>query len=186
VGDRPFAVALGDSIIGLGATSDVVARMARVFEQEKAAAVIAVEEVAATDAHRYGIVAPLGFARGKPPNDNGDIFELADLVEKPRAGTAPSNLAIAARYVLAPSIFDALEQTRAGVGGEIQLTDAIRRLKRDGGRVFAIKLGHAERRFDIGNVESYFRAFVEFALADPKHGAPLRTFLTQLLDGSHS
>jgi UTP--glucose-1-phosphate uridylyltransferase len=178
VGDRPFAVALGDSIIGLGATSDVVARMARVFEQEKAAAVIAVEEVAAAEAHRYGIVAPLDGA--------GDIFELADLVEKPRTGTAPSNLAIAARYVLSPSIFDALEETRAGVGGEIQLTDAIRRLKRDGGRVFAIKLGHAERRFDIGNLESYFRAFVEFALADPQHGAPLRTFLTQLLDGSHS
>jgi UTP--glucose-1-phosphate uridylyltransferase len=178
VGDRPFAVALGDSIIGLGTTSDVVAHMARVFEQKKAAAVIAVEEVAATEAHRYGIVAPL--------DGVGDVFELADLVEKPRAGTAPSNLAIAARYVLAPAIFDALEQTRAGVGGEIQLTDAIRRLKHDGGRVFAIKLGPNERRFDIGNLESYFRAFVEFALADPKHGASLRTFLTQLLNGSHS
>jgi UTP--glucose-1-phosphate uridylyltransferase len=173
VGDRPFAVALGDSIIGLDSKSDVVARMARVFEEESAAAVIAVEEVAPSDAHRYGIVSPR--------NGVGDVFELADLVEKPRAGTAPGNLAIAARYILAPSIFDALEQTRAGVGGEIQLTDAIRRLMKDGGRVFALRLGDAERRFDIGNLESYFRAFVEFALADPKHGASLRRFLEQHL-----
>jgi UTP--glucose-1-phosphate uridylyltransferase len=177
VGDRPFAVALGDSIIGLDSQSDVVARMARVFEEHDAAAVIAVEEVPPADAHRYGIVSPR--------NGSGDVFELADLVEKPRAGAAPSNLAIAARYVLAPSIFDALEQTRAGVGGEIQLTDAIRRLMHDGGRVFAMRLGPSERRFDIGNLESYFRAFVEFALADPQHGAALRRFLDRLIDDSH-
>ncbi len=181
VGDRPFAVALGDSIIGLDSKSDVVARMSRLFEEHQAVAVIAVEEVAPADADRYGIVQPLDTLRG-----SAEIFELADLVEKPRAGSAPSNLAIAARYVLAPSIFDALEQTRAGVGGEIQLTDAIRTLMRDGGRVFAIKLGDAERRFDIGNLESYFRAFVEFALADPKHGSSLRRFLEQLLHDSHS
>jgi UTP--glucose-1-phosphate uridylyltransferase len=180
VGDRPFAVALGDSIIGLDSKSDVVARMSRVFEEHNAAAVIAVEAVAPEDAHRYGIVRPLDSARGKPANGSGDVFELADLVEKPRAGSAPGNLAIAARYVLAPSIFDALEKTRAGVGGEIQLTDAIRRLMRDGGRVFAMRLGPAERRFDIGNLESYFRAFVEFALADPQHGHALRRFLAQL------
>ena len=177
VGERPFAVALGDSIIGLDTQSDVVARMARVFEEHNAAAVIAVEEVPPGDAHRYGIVSPR--------NGSGDVFELADLVEKPRPGSAPSNLAIAARYVLAPSIFDALEQTRAGVGGEIQLTDAIRRLMHDGGRVFAMRLGHAERRFDIGNLESYFRAFVEFALADPQHGDALRRFLEQHLHDSH-
>lgn len=172
VGNRPFAVALGDSIIGLESQSDVVARMSRVFAEQDAAAVIAVEEVAPADAHRYGIVSPR--------NGTSEVFELADLVEKPRAGAAPSNLAIAARYVLAPSIFDALERTRAGVGGEIQLTDAIRRLMHDGGRVFAMRLGPAERRFDIGNLESYFRAFVEFALADPQHGPALRRFLTQL------
>ena len=177
VGDRPFAVALGDSIIGLDRQSDVVARMARVFEEHDAAAVIAVEEVPPADAHRYGIVSPR--------NGAGDVFELADLVEKPRAGAAPSNLAIAARYVLAPSIFDALEQTRAGVGGEIQLTDAIRRLMHDGGPVFAMRLGRSERRFDIGNLESYFRAFVEFALADPQHGPALRRFLDRLIDDSH-
>jgi UTP--glucose-1-phosphate uridylyltransferase len=178
VGDRPFAVALGDSIIGLDTKSDVVARMSRVFEEHDAAAVIAVEEVAAADAHRYGIVSPR--------NGTGDVFELADLVEKPRAGSAPSNLAIAARYVLAPAIFDALEQTRAGVGGEIQLTDAIRRLMHDGGRVFALRLAASERRYDIGNLESYFRAFAEFALADPQYGASLRRFLEQHLHDSHS
>jgi UTP--glucose-1-phosphate uridylyltransferase len=147
-----------------------------------------VEEVAPADAHRYGIVSPLTLrqAQGHPEQSRGvngsdDVFELADLVEKPRTGTAPSNLAIAARYVLAPSIFDALEHTRAGHGGEIQLTDAIRGLMKDGGRVFAIRLGEGERRFDIGNLESYFRAFVEFALADPKYGPSLRRFLDRLL-----
>ena len=178
VNDRPFVVALGDSIIGLDAKSDVVARMAHVFEDRDAVAVIAVEEVPPADAHSYGIVKPLDGA--------GDVFELADVIEKPRVGEAPSNLAIAARYVLAPAIFDALEHTRAGVGGEIQLTDAIRRLMQQGGRVFAMKLTHAERRFDIGNVDAYFRAFVEFALADRKHGPGLRQFLEQLLDDSHS
>jgi UTP--glucose-1-phosphate uridylyltransferase len=186
VGNRPFVVALGDSIIGLDSKSDVVSRMSRVFEEHEAAAVIAVEEVAAADAHRYGIV--------QPANGTGEAFELADLVEKPRQGSAPSNLAIAARYVLAPSIFEALEHTRAGVGGEIQLTDAIRRLMHDGGRVFAMRLGGAERRYDIGNLESYFRAFAEFALADPQYGPALRRFLEQLLvpsaveglDDSHS
>lgn len=178
VGNRPFAVALGDSIIGLDSKSDVVARMARVFEEHDAAAVIAVEEVASTEAHRYGIVSPR--------NGTGGVFELADLIEKPRAGSAPSNLAIAARYVLAPSIFDALERTRAGVGGEIQLTDAIRRLMHEGGRVFAMRLADCERRYDIGNLESYFRAFAEFALADPQHGPSLRSFLEQLLHDSDS
>jgi len=106
---------------------------------------------------------------------------LADLVEKPSAADAPSTLAIAARYVLSPAIFDALDATPPGVGGEIQLTDAIRRLIRDGGRAYGIVLGADERRFDIGNFDAYFRAFVEFALADPKHGPSLRAFVERLL-----
>ena len=84
--------------------------------------------------------------------------------------SAPSTLAIAARYVLSPAIFEALARTAPGVGGEIQLTDAIRRLMRDGGRVYGMALGPEERRFDIGNFDAYFRAFVEFALADPAYG----------------
>jgi UTP--glucose-1-phosphate uridylyltransferase len=178
VGHQPFVVALGDSIIGMHAQSDVVERMTRCFAEKGAAAVIAFEEVAADEVHQYGIAAPRG--------GGGDVFEIADLVEKPSRGEAPSHLAIAARYVLSPAIFDALDRTPPGKGGEIQLTDAIRAVIRSGGRAFGVRLGADERRYDIGNFDAYFRAFVEFALADPRHGAALRDHLEQVLRVPHS
>jgi UTP--glucose-1-phosphate uridylyltransferase len=178
VGDQPFVVALGDSIIGLHAQSDVVQRMTACFEHNRAAAVIAFEQVPLNEAPHYGIA--------QPKNGAGDVFEVADVIEKPSAQEAPSNLAIAARYVFAPSIFAAIKRTRPGKGGEIQLTDAIRLILQDGGRVYGIRLREDERRFDIGNFDAYFRAFVEFALADEKHGAALRQFVEQWLDAYHS
>src|SRR5262249_37402664 len=108
-------------------------------------------------------------------------FELADIVEKPGVTEAPSTLAVAARYVFAPAIFNHLERTAPGKGGEIQLTDAIRCMILSGGRVLGMRLGPHERRFDIGNFDSYFRAFIEFALADPRHGSDLRSFVRELL-----
>ena len=84
-----------------------------------------------------------------------------------------------------PAIFGALANTRRGKGGEIQLTDAIRSLIRDGGRAYGVRLRPGERRYDIGNFESYFEAFVEFALADPKFGVTLRRRLLEILDVSH-
>ena len=173
VGHEPFVVALGDSIIGLNRQSDIVRRMRQVFDDKQAAAVIALEEVPREDVRHYGIA--------QPRQSVGGLIELADLVEKPDPADAPSTLAIAARYVLSPSIFEALDATPPGVGGEIQLTDAIRRLIRDGGRAYGIVLGPEERRFDIGNFDAYFRAFVEFALADPKHGPSLRAFVERLV-----
>ena len=173
VAHEPFVVALGDSIIGLDRQSDIVRRMREVFEEKQAAAVIALEEVPREEVRHYGIAQPRRTVNG--------LVELADLVEKPNPSDAPSTLAIAARYVLSPAIFDALDATSPGVGGEIQLTDAIRRLIRDGGRAYGIVLGPDERRFDIGNFDAYFRAFVEFALADPKHGPSLRAFVERLV-----
>jgi UTP--glucose-1-phosphate uridylyltransferase len=119
------------------------------------------------------------------PKGGGEVFELADVIEKPSAQEAPSNLAIAARYVFAPAIFTALERTPAGKNGEIQLTDAIRLIIQEGGKVLGMRLRKEERRFDIGNYDAYFRAFVEFALADEKYGAGLRKFLVQLLNERH-
>ena len=176
VGEQPFVVALGDSIIGLHAQSDIVRRATRCFRENKADAVIAFEEVPQSDVHHYGIAKP------KKP---GDLFELEDVIEKPTEREAPSNLAIAARYVFAPNIFDALQRTPPGKGGEIQLTDAIRLIIQEGGKVLGMKLHQGERRFDIGNYDAYFRAFVEFALADEKYGASLRKFLKQLLHEPH-
>ncbi len=180
VGDQPFVVALGDSIIGVNAQSDIVARMVERFESDGADVVVAFEEVAREDVVRYGIA--------RPASDSHvpDIFDLADLIEKPSVEEAPSRLAVAARYVLSPRIFDALSTTEPGTGGEIQLTDAIRSVLADGGRGIGIRLGPDERRFDIGNFGSYFRAFTEFALADPRYGEGLRRELRQLLDDGDS
>jgi UTP--glucose-1-phosphate uridylyltransferase len=109
-----------------------------------------------------------------------------ELVEKPDRDEAPSNLAIAARYVLSPDIFAALHRTQPGKGGEIQLTDAIRLLLQEGGPVYGVRLQPSERRYDIGNFGAYFRAFVEFALADERQGAELRGHLEELLHADHS
>lgn len=171
IGDQPFVVALGDSIIGMHAQSDVVRRMTECFTEHNAAAVIAFEEVPQDEISNYGVA---------QPKSDGPIFELADVIEKPAQEEAPSNLAIAARYVFAPRIFDALAQTAPGKGGEIQLTDAIRLLIQAGEPVYGVCLNEAEQRYDIGNFDAYFRAFVEFALADEKHGPALRTYLAQL------
>jgi UTP--glucose-1-phosphate uridylyltransferase len=108
------------------------------------------------------------------------------VVEKPSPEEAPSNLAIAARYILSPAIFDALGRQAPGKGGEIQLTDAIRVLIREGGKAYGVRLTGGERRYDIGNFDAYFQAFVEFALADPKYGANLRRHLEGLLHVPHA
>ncbi len=174
VGNQPFVVALGDSIIGLNAASRVVALMIEQFCTSGADAVVALEEVPPSEVVHYGIAQPKGAA--------GEVFELADLIEKPSAEEAPGNLAVAARYVFSSAIFDCLAATRPGKGGEIQLTDAIRMLIEQGRRVLGVRLGSNEKRFDIGNFESYFLAFAEFALADPHLSGTLRRKLAAMLD----
>jgi UTP--glucose-1-phosphate uridylyltransferase len=177
VGNQAFVVALGDSIIGIHAESDVVKRMKKVFIEREATAVIAFEDVPHDEVFRYGIAAP---------KENDEVFELADVIEKPSVETAPSNLAIAARYIFSPVIFNALEQTSFGTGDEIQLTDAIRCLIREGHKVYGVLLRPGEKRFDIGNFDSYFRAFISFALTDEKYGANLREHLGELLNANYS
>jgi UTP--glucose-1-phosphate uridylyltransferase len=173
VGNQPFVVALGDSIIGMHAESDVVQRMTRLYQERGAAAVIAFEEVPRAEVSQYGIA---------QPKTDDEVFEIVDLVEKPAVRDAPSNLAIAARYVLSPAVFDALARTRRGKGGEIQLTDAIRGVIQTGGKAYGVRLRPGERRYDIGNFEAYFEAFVAFALADPKFGPALRQHLLDVLN----
>jgi UTP--glucose-1-phosphate uridylyltransferase len=174
IGNQPFVVALGDSIIGLHAQSDIVRRMIDQFEKTNVDLVVALEEVPAAEVVQYGIA--------KPRNQLGDVFELEDVIEKPAREEAPSNLAVAARYVFSPAIFEALEQTSPGKGGEIQLTDAIRLLLKQGCRGLGMSLSRGERRFDIGNFDSYFRTFAEFALRDPRYGPKLREFVRDLLE----
>jgi UTP--glucose-1-phosphate uridylyltransferase len=172
VGEQPFVVALGDSMIGRDRPSDVTRRMIDEFERLDAAAVIAFEEVPREEVIHYGIARPTGEA--------GDLFPLADLIEKPSVAEAPSNLAVAARYVFSSRIFDCLTRTKPGKGDEIQLTDAIRKLIAEGLPVYGMRLHAEEARYDIGNFESYFQAFVEFALADPQYGAAARAALERV------
>ncbi|HID75746.1 MAG TPA: UTP--glucose-1-phosphate uridylyltransferase [Planctomycetaceae bacterium] len=174
VGQMPFVVALGDSIIGRHAASQVVRRMIDVFCSEGVKAVVAFEEVPREEVVQYGIA--------QPKDGASDVFELADVIEKPEVDEAPSNLAVAARYVFSPVIFDYLRKTAPGKGDEIQLTDAMRAMIRGGHRTLGIRLPPGEKRFDIGNFESYFEAFVEFVLADPAVSESLKQRCRQLLE----
>jgi UTP--glucose-1-phosphate uridylyltransferase len=176
-GDAPFAVALGDSILGRHAQSRTLSHMKEVFTKERPAAVVAFREVAPHEVGQYGIAEPAGEVCA------GESFALRDLIEKPSPAEAPSCLAVAARYIFAPSIYAALHQTQPGKGGEIQLTDAIRSLMQSGERVLGVTLPPGEERYDIGNFESYFKAFLDFALFDPVHGGELRRHARRLLDG---
>lgn len=175
VGNQPFVVALGDSILGMHAKSRIVERMIEEYERTSADVIVCFEELEnPKDVVHYGIAKPKGAI-------SGDVFELESLVEKPSVDEAPSNLAVAARYVFSPAIFDELQRTERGKGGEIQLTDAMCQVLQNGGKGVGIRLPKDEPRFDIGNFESYFQAFVDFALADPQYGQGLETYLRQKL-----
>jgi UTP--glucose-1-phosphate uridylyltransferase len=166
-------VALGDSVIVSPAKDPLVKRMVAAHLEFGPAATIAVETVPKEAVSRYGIVAPKG------PTD--DVFEIADIVEKPAPDKAPSNLSAAGRYILDPVIFDAIRRTKPGVGGELWLTDALRILLREGRSIMCVRLRNGERRLDIGNFQSYFQAFVELAFADPECGEAVREWATGLL-----
>ena len=178
VGEQPFVIALGDTLIGTGDDSDIVGRLTRTYERHGADAVVAFEPVPADQTDQYGIatVRPV-----RPPSLPEDVFELDDLVEKPPAGAAASDLAVASRYVCRPVLFDYLDRTPPDEAGLLQLTDALRAMIHDGRRVLGVRLAPGERRYDVGDFASYFTAFVEFALADPKHGRQLADHLRRRL-----
>jgi UTP--glucose-1-phosphate uridylyltransferase len=159
--DGPVAVAVGDALVG----GELMQRLVDAFTRADAAAALAVEPVARDRVGHYGIIAPAG---------DGDPIPVAGIVEKPDPADAPSNLAVAGRWVLAAGAAATLRATPPGHGGEVQLTDAIERLCRDGRRVVAVPLAPGERRLDVGDPEGYAGAFVERALADPRFGARLR------------
>ncbi len=174
--NEPFAVALGDSILGRFGQSRVLSQMREVFETQKCAAVVAFSEVSSGEVSRYGIADPM-----EKPQD-GATFALRDLIEKPAPHEAPSRLAIAGRYLFSPALYGSLRETKPGKDGEIQLTDAMRGLLQNGERILGIVLPPGEQRFDIGNFPSYFKAFVEFALFDPLYGEVLREHARKLLN----
>lgn len=171
VGDDHFVVALGDSIIKNRDGGNFLRAMIETHLESGVACTMAVEEVDVDDVHRYGIIQP---REGDP---SGGPMAVEDVVEKPQPGAAPSNLAIAARYIFSPAIFEAIGRTAPDQRGELQLTDSIKHLLQLGYEVQAIPLRPGERRYDIGNFESYFKAFIDFAIADEKYGYLVRQYL---------
>ncbi|MEZ0609894.1 UTP--glucose-1-phosphate uridylyltransferase GalU [Fibrella sp. WM1] len=166
VGNEPFAVLLGDTI--MDAVMPVTQQLIDTYEQY-GGSVIAVEEVPADKVNRYGIVG------GKALSER--IMALDTLIEKPSIAEAPSNLAIAGRYVLTPDVFDALDRTPVGKNGEVQLTDALKlMLMRE--NLFAHRI--EGKRHDIGNKLDFLKTTVEFALKRPEFAEPFRAYLKSL------
>jgi UTP--glucose-1-phosphate uridylyltransferase len=171
VGNEPFAVLLSDDVID--GRVPCIKQMIEVFERY-ARSVVAIQRVDRKAVSSYGII------KGYPVQDhswNGRLFRIDDMVEKPEPRRAPSNLAIIGRYILTPAIFDELVATRKGAGGEIQLTDALRRLLAKEpiyGFLFEGK------RYDAGDKLGFLQATVEMALKRPDLGKPFRQYLKTL------
>ncbi|MCC6433445.1 MAG: UTP--glucose-1-phosphate uridylyltransferase [Acidimicrobiales bacterium] len=168
VGDDPFAVMLPDDIMVDGG---VLLRGMIASLQDTGASVVALKEFPFSEISAYGCAAHEPATAGSP------LVKITGLVEKPKAEQAPSNLAVMGRYVFTPAIFEHLAQIRPGVGGEIQLTDAMDRLLRaDGMSGFVF----SEGRYDIGQKQDFLRATVELAMEHPELGADFTQFLTDL------
>ena len=171
VGNEPFAVLLGDDLID---ERDVL--LARMIEEQQSrqATIVALLEVDPKAAHLYGVATV-------EPTDDEDVVRITGLVEKPAPGTAPSNYAVIGRYVLRPEIFDVLDNTKPGKGGEIQLTDALQKLAADdiAGGVFGVVF--RGRRYDTGDRVDYIKAIVQLAVDRDDLGPELRPWLTQFV-----
>ena len=171
VGNEPFAVLLGDVIIpGLRpATKQLI----EVYEST-GTGVIAVEEVPHERTGMYGIVDVQPAAN---TNWGNRLLQIRDLVEKPNPADAPSNLAVTGRYVLPPEIFNCLERTPPGRGGEIQLTDGLQLLKNEHGLFAYVYEG---KSYDAGDKLGFLKATVEFGLENTEFGAEFREYLRTL------
>ncbi len=168
--NEPFAVLLGDDIV----ESEVpcIRQMIDVYERFHSS-VVAIMEVPADEVKRYGIIR----AKALPDGEEGRLFEVEDMVEKPRLEAAPSNLAIIGRYILTPGIFEALSETGRGSGGEIQLTDGLKRLL---GRERILGYRFRGKRHDAGEKLGFLHATVEFALKNEELGPAFRNYLKSL------
>ncbi len=166
VGNEPFAVMLGDDVVD--SPVPCLKQLLDVFEQHSRT-VLGVQEVSSEDVNKYGIVA----------YDKIDerLYKVKDLVEKPAKDKAPSNIAILGRYIITPEIFDILERTEPGSGGEIQLTDALRAL----GKTQEMYAYNFEgKRYDIGSKLGFLQATVEFALKREDLNHEFREYLKGL------
>ncbi len=170
VGDEPFAVLLADDVID--APTPCVRQMIDVYN-ETGCSVIATQVIEGSGISAYGVLDAIPVAG----RFNGRLFEIRDLVEKPKLQDAPSNLAIIGRYILTPAIFEALEHTEKGSGGELQLTDGLRHLLKQE-KIYGFTF--EGKRHDTGDKLGFLKATVEFALKRPDLGDEFRRYLRSL------
>lgn len=170
VGNEPFAVLLADDVID--APVPVLKQMMQVFEETQCS-VLATQMIEGNAISAYGVL------KVKPADGrfNGRLFEVLDLVEKPKPENAPSNLAVIGRYILTPEVFETLSTTQFGVGGELQLTDGLCALLKKQKMYAYVYEG---RRHDTGDKLGFLKATIEFALKRPDLGEELRKYLKDL------
>ncbi len=178
VGTDPFIIALGDSIISPRRTPGQISameHMRRVFFEKQCEGVIIFEQVPREHVCHYGIA--------KFDQEKEATFTLNQIIEKPSPERAPSNYAVAGRYIFTPSIFKYLKKITPGVNQELQLTDAIEMMIEDGLKVMGVVMDRAdgEHRFDVGNYETYYQAFLYFAMRDPKLGSKIIQYFHEQL-----
>ena len=169
VGHEPFAVILSDDVV-VG-ERPCIGQLVHAYAQTRSS-VVAVMEVPAAETSRYGVIGGERVEGG-----DGRLWKMDQVVEKPEPGSAPSNLAIIGRYILTPKIFDKLEQTTRGAGGEIQLTDAIQALLEEQA-VYGYEFDGT--RYDAGTTMGWLKASVELALARPDLGEEFGAYLRGL------
>lgn len=168
VGDEPFAVILADDLVDGQGSGAAIGQMLDVYNRH-GCSILGVEEVPHEDTNRYGVVSPEAM--------EDDLWRVKGIVEKPDPRDAPSNMAVVGRYILTPRIFDLLETTGRGAGGEIQLTDAIASLL-DEEQVLAYRF--KGKRYDCGSKLGYLQATVEYALKHPELQADFSAYLDAL------
>ena len=184
VNDEPFAVLLGDTILESHEERPVVRQIMDVYN-EREEVVLALEEVEPEYVSSYGIVGgtPLDEAPGGGISGDGRTWRIDRMIEKPSPDEAPSRLAVASRYILPPEIFQALDMTEPGKGGEIQLTDAIRILLQDRW-IYGYRINGV--RHDIGNKLDFVKTSVLFGLKHQDIGSDLKYWLKTLVDTWHN
>jgi UTP--glucose-1-phosphate uridylyltransferase len=168
VGNEFFGGLLPDDVFG--ASSPILKQMVEVHERHQCT-VLAVRQVPRQSIGRFGAI--------KAGGQDGDVFEVEDLVEKPPPEEAPSDLAVMGRYILSPNIFEALKRTDRGAGGEIQLTDGVKKLL---GEERVVALRYSGDYFDVGTVPGWLKTSIALGRARPEFREEIETYLRALLE----
>lgn len=170
---EPFAVLLGDDVVYADATKGQQPALRQLIDIYDAygGSVLGCQQVPPEKVSSYGIVAGKEIAGSK-------LLKVSDMIEKPELSEAPSNIAVLGRYIISPTVFELLEHTAPGKGGEVQLTDALKQLA----MVEPVWAYCFEgKRYDVGDKLGFLKATVEFALRRPDLGGPFRTYLEELM-----